>query len=531
MTNWRSRLSAIGLRGRLLAGVSVLMALVLAMALLALWQGQRLGEQLERIVAQHQRRAELAHGLLAALLDMQVQQRTMIVLTDPEDLQDARRRVDASVARYADVERSLAATLDVADVRLAPMREALQRAQQLREEAAPVIESALVAAQKGSGADAAISVLLTAEAAQQRWAEQVRDIVAQGVRVNEAEARLLGEQLRQARQAVLVLAVVALALAALMAAALLRSILAPLRLAMQMAERIAAGDLHATTPPLRSDEFGRLLAAIDTMRQALRTTVSELRESAQAVDVASREIAAGSMALSQRTEQAAAQLQETAGTLRGLTEAIVGSAKSAQSASALAQSSVGEAAQGGAAVAQMERGMENIAQAAQRITEIVSSIHEIAFQTNILALNASVEAARAGEAGRGFSVVADAVRELAQRSATAAGEIRALSAETSTSVEQGQRSAATTGSAVQALVQATDQVADTVRDVAAAAALQSEQLRRIDKGVAELDRRTQHDAALVEQLSASAAALQARAADLAASVSHFRLDDQPAPGN
>jgi methyl-accepting chemotaxis protein len=350
-------------------------------------------------------------------------------------------------------------------------------------------------------------------------------------RANAAELQALHDGLRNARHAVLALAVSALVLAALMAAALLRSVMQPLRLVMEAAERIADGDLHSALPVTRRDELGRLLAAIGAMQQALRATVLRLRESAQAVDNASRDIAAGSLALSRRTELSAAHLQQSAGTLRTLTAAITGSARAAQSASALAQASTADAAQGRAAANQLDQRMQNVARAAERITEIVGRIDAIAFQTNLLALNAAVEAARAGEAGRGFAVVAEAVRELAQRSGAAAGEIRALSTETAASVEQGRHSVATTGSAVQALVQATGQVADTVQEVAAAAAHQSEQLRHVDAGVAELDQRTQQDAAVVEQLSASAAALQARAAELAGSVSHFRLGDEPAEGS
>jgi len=250
------------------------------------------------------------------------------------------------------------------------------------------------------------------------------------------------------------------------------------------------------------------------MQDRLRTSVRALARSADSVQGASREIGAGSQHLSDRAEHAASRLAETASAVRGLRTTLAESVGAAREASALAGGAQRGAQQGHAAVALLVAQMQSIEATAKRITEIVEAIDGIAFQTNVLALNASVEAARAGDHGRGFAVVASEVRELARRAAEAAGQIRRLSAETSTRIGEGAASVADVDSTVNQLVETARGVAQTIEGIATTTARQSEVLGRIDDTVLQLDSTTQQNSALAEQLTATALSLQERAAEL-----------------
>jgi methyl-accepting chemotaxis protein len=259
------------------------------------------------------------------------------------------------------------------------------------------------------------------------------------------------------------------------------------------------------------------------MQQRLRDAVAGLRQSAQSVDAASREIGNGSQDLSKRTERTAANLQETSATLRALSEGVSLSAGIAEEARRLAASARAEARGGQQAMARLAVGMEHIATAARRITDIVQTIDGIAFQTNILSLNAAVEAARAGEAGRGFAVVAGEVRLLAQRAAEAAGQIRALSTEATASVDGGRKGTRDAESTVGGIVELADRLAAIVSSVSESAGRQKEALSSIDDTMMRLENLTQRDAAFVEELAAAAGTLQHSATHLSAEFSRFRL--------
>jgi len=512
------------LRRQLASGVGLLLSLMLAIALLALWQGGRLGQQLARIVTVNNLRNDLAHELHAALLHQQVLERSFLAYTEVEDFQAGRRQLRAAQAAVLAAEQALEAALPAGDASIEPLREALAEARALRAQAQPLVESALQAAEQGRGVDAAVAAMLPAEGAQNGWADAVRRIVAA---IREANARENAEQQSQQqfmRLQLLGLAGLALALGALLAWALYRGVMAPLQQAVRLAERIALGDLLAEVQTQRSDEFGRLLHAIADMQRALRDTVIDLRDSAALVDAASRDIAAGSQSLSQRTEAGAARLQQAAATVHSLVGLAEQSDQAAASASSGAERSRGLVAQGRRAMTELAGRMGEIATAAGRTTEIVSTIETIAFQTNILALNAAIEAARAGDAGRGFAVVAGEVRQLAARAAQAAAEIGRLSADTRHGVEAGQQSVQAADQVVDSLHQAAEQVWRVVQQSSQAARLQRDQLQEVNQSVSQLDHQTQHDAALAEQLSASAAALQGSAGSLLRGVGRFQLD-------
>jgi len=266
-----------------------------------------------------------------------------------------------------------------------------------------------------------------------------------------------------------------------------------------------------------------LAAAVAQMVARLRETVGSIRQSTDAIATAASEIAMGNQDLSNRTELTAANLQKTASSVEQLANTVRLSADSTQQASTLAGAAVKAAQDGGTIVAQVVSNMVEIDQASRKIGEIIGVIDGIAFQTNILALNAAVEAARAGEQGRGFAVVATEVRTLAQRSAQAAREIKALVATSGEKVGNGSKLVQDAGQAMVGIVADVRRVSDIVDEISVATSDQSRGLGEVNVSVGQLDQMTQQNAALVEQSAAAAGSLREQASNLATSVMAFRL--------
>ncbi|MEJ8836671.1 methyl-accepting chemotaxis protein [Ramlibacter sp. AN1133] len=323
------------------------------------------------------------------------------------------------------------------------------------------------------------------------------------------------------------LAITAAALLASAAIAWLMSgiIVRPLRTAIASAGRIAQGDLSETLRAAGTDETGQLLAALSEMTEHLRSLVGEVATGARAVSETSAQIAQGNQDLSQRTEEQASTLEETASSMEELTATVNQNADNARQASQLAVGASEIARQGGDVVDQVVRTMSGISEASNRIADIIGVIDGIAFQTNILALNAAVEAARAGEQGRGFAVVAAEVRNLAQRSATAAKEIKALIGDSAGRVDAGAKLVDTAGRTMQEIVRAVKQVSDLVADIAAASEEQSSGIRQVNTAITQMDAVVQQNAALVEEGAAATESMKAQAGGLWQAVARFKLGD------
>ena len=343
---------------------------------------------------------------------------------------------------------------------------------------------------------------------------------------------MAGEREAAQRRSALTLGGIVLAtlLAGGMAVAwLARSITVPLDAAIGIAQTVSSGDLSATIDISSNDEIGTLLQALKDMQDSLAGIVGKVRAGTEAIALASDEIARGNLDLSSRTEQQASSLSETAASMGELTGTVKQNGESANEASRLAGNASQVAVRGGEAVAQVIDTMGSINDSSRKIVDIISVIDGIAFQTNILALNAAVEAARAGEQGRGFAVVASDVRNLAQRSAAAAKEIKELISDSVGKVETGSKLVGQAGSTMDEVVASVQQVNAIIGEIAVASGAQNAGIEQVNIAIAQMDSVTQQNAALVEQAAAAAEAMQHQAASLAQAVSVFKLAARPAP--
>jgi methyl-accepting chemotaxis protein len=325
------------------------------------------------------------------------------------------------------------------------------------------------------------------------------------------------------RSLLTVLAVLALAFGAFCAYVLTKGITTPLSRAVDAARRVAAGDLTGDIRVHGSDETGQLLGALKDMNQSLLNIVGEVRNGTHSIAIASSEIAAGNQDLSARTEQQAASLEETASSMEELTSTVKQNADNARQANQLAGAAASVARKGGSVVAEVVGTMESIDASSRKIVDIITVIDGIAFQTNILALNAAVEAARAGEQGRGFAVVASEVRNLAQRSAAAAKEIKGLIGDSVEKVNAGTRLVSDAGNTMEEIVSSVQRVSDIISEITAASAEQSSGIDEVYKAVGQMDQVTQQNAALVEEAAAAAESMQNQACSLAEVVSVFKV--------
>ena len=344
----------------------------------------------------------------------------------------------------------------------------------------------------------------------------------------DATAREIDEVAKTSRNLMLVLAALALAFGIACAWVLTMGIVRPLRTAVEIARKVADGDLTAQIDASAKDETGQLLLALKDMNTSLLNIVGEVRSGTDSIATSSTQIAAGNQDLSSRTEEQAGSLEETASSMEELTSTVKQNADNARQANQLAASAAQVAVKGGEVVAQVVGTMQSINTSSNKIVDIISVIDGIAFQTNILALNAAVEAARAGEQGRGFAVVASEVRNLAQRSASAAKEIKTLIGASVEQVNAGSMLVAQAGSTMNDIVDSVQRVSDIITEITAASSEQSVGIDEINRAIGQMDAVTQQNAALVEESAAAAESMQHQAHNLAQVVSVFKLNAQQA---
>lgn len=325
---------------------------------------------------------------------------------------------------------------------------------------------------------------------------------------------------------IILMCVASVTLGLLMAFWTARVVSRPLQDAVRIAKTVASGDLSSDIHSDTKDETGQLIQALKEMNASLLAVVTEVRQGTDTIATASTQIANGNMDLSARTESQAGSLEETASSMEELTSTVKHNSDNARQANQLAQSATTVAMRGGKVVSQVVDTMDSINASSRKIVDIISVIDGIAFQTNILALNAAVEAARAGEQGRGFAVVAAEVRNLAQRSASAAKEIKALIDNSVSQVTQGTQLVAEAGATMNEVVNSVQQVNDVINEITSASGEQSAGIEQVNTAIIHIDQITQENAALVEEAAAAAASLQEQAGKLSRVVSVFKLGHQ-----
>jgi methyl-accepting chemotaxis protein len=333
------------------------------------------------------------------------------------------------------------------------------------------------------------------------------------------------EESKSARMILNVLALIAAVLSVAVWVRVSRSISRPLIEAVDVAKRVAGGDLTTRVEVKSKDETGQLMHALKAMNESLASIVGEVRQGTNTIVTASNEIANGNADLSSRTESQAGSLEETASSMEELTATVKQNAENAKQANQLVITASDHAIKGGRVVGDVVETMGSIKESSRKIVDIISVIDGIAFQTNILALNAAVEAARAGEQGRGFAVVAAEVRSLAQRSAGAAKEIKSLIDDSVEKVDAGSKLVDQAGMTMDEIVASVKHVADIMSDITAASREQSSGIEEVNRAIAQMDEMTQQNAALVEQAAAAAESMLDQAQNLLQAVSVFKLGE------
>ncbi len=373
---------------------------------------------------------------------------------------------------------------------------------------------------------AGATALLKSQAVQhtEQWQAMLHQYMQLQAENNALDEHAAATAFARERLTMFVLAGAALLFGALCAWFVTRSITVPIGIAVNVARTVAAGDLSSQITVTSTDETGQLLGALKDMNASLVRIVGQVRAGTQSIATASGQIAAGNLDLSSRTEQQASSLEETASSMEELTSTVKQNADNARQANQLAVSASDEACKGGDVVAQVVATMSAINDSSRKIVDIISVIDGIAFQTNILALNAAVEAARAGEQGRGFAVVAAEVRNLAQRSAAAAKEIKVLIDDSVDKVGTGSRLVDQAGATMTSVVASVKRVTDVIAEISTASMEQTAGIEQINQAIAEMDNVTQQNASLVEEAAAAAEAMRSDADSLTEAVSVFKLE-------
>ncbi|MBB3140402.1 methyl-accepting chemotaxis protein [Halomonas organivorans] len=359
------------------------------------------------------------------------------------------------------------------------------------------------------------------------WGNALSDSVNALITAKQEAATALADQARTAEQRMMLGLAVMLGLGLLVLVVLgliqLRALVRPLREAERFTLQIASGNLAASAPTRRRDEVGRMLGALELMRKSLGSIVGNVNDGVERVAPAARDIATGNEELASRTEQQAASLQQTASSMEEMTTTVQHNSDNARQASGLASDNATRTGETGELMQQLVGTMGEITDGSKKMTEIIDVIDSIAFQTNILALNASVEAARAGEQGRGFAVVAGEVRQLASRSASAAQEIKALIDGSARQIEGGAELVKRAETSLAEVLEASTRVNDIMGEITAASDEQSNGIGQINQAVMEMDRVTQQNAARVQSSAQAATELDQQATELAHAVAAFRL--------
>ncbi len=504
---------------RLTLGFGLVIALLMMLAGLAVLRIQNLNGEIAGLVDEVYPRTQLAQAMKTDLHDVSRSMLGVLVMTDADQVKGELEAMAKTVVRNEQHLQQLKSL-----VRDEAGKKLIQAIVEIRTRSLKQQHAFVELIQADAKEDALTKYLFSIQASQKKYFLALDELVAlQQKEMSEAGA-LSAALAARTRWLILALALVATAISIGVAVLATRSITLPLNRAVEVAQRVARGDLTSTIQTRSKDETGQLMQALAEMNTSLQGLVGQVREGTVNIESASAEIATGNLDLSQRTEEQAACLQQTAASMHALTGMVRDNADHAHRASGLAQTASSVAAEGGEVVSRVVSTMGDIGASSRKIVDIIGVIDGIAFQTNILALNAAVEAARAGEQGRGFAVVAGEVRTLAQRSASAAKEIKTLIGESVEKVAHGGQLVEEAGQTMHKVVASVQQVSDIISEITHASQAQREGIENVSDTIQQMDAVTQQNAALVEQAAAAAESMRNQAQALAQTVSVFKLE-------
>ncbi|MEY4763509.1 MAG: hypothetical protein RI907_182 [Pseudomonadota bacterium] len=504
---------------RLTLGFGLVIALLMLLAGLAVLRIQGLNHEINALANEVYPRAELAQAVKSDLHDISRSMLSVLVMNDADQIKAELAAIEKTTASHEEHLKSLSALLhDEAGLAL------MKRIGELRAKTLKQQKTFVGLIEADAKDDALTNYLIFVRAGQGKYFQVLDELVALQQKEMAASGAESAAVARRAVGVILMLTGAAAVLSIGVAVFATRSITVPLNRAVAVAQRVANGDLTSDIQTRSKDETGQLMLALSDMNQSLQAIVGQVREGTVSIESASAEIASGNLDLSQRTEEQASSLQQTAASMHSLTDIVRHNAQNAHHAAGLAQTASHVAAEGGAAVSKVVSTMGEIGASSRKIVDIISVIDGIAFQTNILALNAAVEAARAGEQGRGFAVVAGEVRTLAQRSANAAREIKTLISESVEKVQHGGSLVEEAGDTMNKVVASVQQVSDIIQEITQASQSQSMGIESMSEAIHQMDAVTQQNAALVEQAAAAAESMRNQAQMLAHTVSVFKLE-------
>jgi len=511
---------------RLGLGFGALIALMVIIVSIGINNMRNIQGRLDSIVHHEFPKTAYANNILESVNAIGIYMRDALLVTGQENIQ---REIDGVIKNRALIKENVAKLQELINSEANKATADKDRA-----ELAKVLDarSKYISAQDNfikllsDGQQEAAKIYLLSEAMelQDNYIELLNALTAYQREVMQEIGDEADRQVQNIVLMVMVFTLIALVVAVLTGILIARSITHPLQQAVELAGAVAKGDLTRQIEVKSGDETGQLLQALKDMNDSLTGIVGEVRGTTESITTASQEIAQGNNDLSQRTEEQASSLEETASSMEELTSTVRQNAENARQANQLAANASDVAVKGGKVVGDVVHTMASISDSSRKIVDIISVIEGIAFQTNILALNAAVEAARAGEQGRGFAVVAGEVRNLAQRSAAAAKEIKELIDNSVSKVDAGAKQVDQAGATMTEIVQAVKRVTDIMSEIAAASNEQSAGIEQVNQAITQMDEVTQQNAALVEEASAAAESMREQAGMLMRAVSIFRLD-------
>jgi methyl-accepting chemotaxis protein len=509
---------------RLGLGFALVLVLMVVLTVVGVVRMAQIQNRLDHVVSVNNVVTRLVVDMRNNVSERLTSLRTLTLMTDPADMEPELNRFKEQTAKYDAFQQKLAEKFALeASTEEKALLTQLKDAEGV---AMPAIAKASALYLANNAMDATRVMVKEIRPAQKKWLEALDQLGALEDKQN-AQTQIDAEaQFVSARNFMLVLLGLAVAMGVAAAAVITRGLLKQLGgepgYTSKIATSIAEGDLSIAIDTKSSDR-GSLLSEMKQMRNSLVDIVSQVRRGTHTITTASREIAAGNVDLSSRTELQASSLEKTASAMEELTSTVKQNADNAREANQLAATASDVARKGGEVVSQVVGTMGEINSSASKIADIIGVIDGIAFQTNILALNAAVEAARAGEQGRGFAVVASEVRNLAQRSAAAAKEIKTLIGDSVEKIGRGSKLVGQAGVTMEEVVDSVKRVTDIMSDIAAASAEQSAGIEQVNLSIIEMDGMTQQNAALVEEAAAAFQSLQDQAAELQRVVSIFKL--------